>query len=60
VIFADIGRVFDDLKEDTFSDYKTSFGFGIRARSLESFILRAEFAWSSEEINLILKFDPIF
>lgn len=60
VIFADMGRVFDDLKEDTFKDYKTSFGFGIRARSLESFIFRAEIAWSSEEINPILKFDAIF
>jgi outer membrane protein assembly factor BamA len=60
VIFADIGRVFNDLKEDTFKDYKVSYGFGIRARTMESFIFRAEIARSSEETNPILRFDAIF
>ena len=60
VVFVDIGRVFNDLQEDTFSDYKTSYGIGIRARTVEEFIFRAEIARSEEETNLILKFEPMF
>jgi outer membrane protein assembly factor BamA len=60
VIFTDIGRVFGDLKEDTFKDYKVSYGFGIRARTIDGFLFRAEIARSSEETNLMLKFEPIF
>ena len=60
VVFVDIGRVFDDLKKDTFKDYKASYGGGIRARTTEDFVFRAEISRSSEEINLILKFEPVF
>jgi outer membrane protein assembly factor BamA len=60
VVFMDVGRVFNDLQEDTFSDYKTSYGIGIRARTVEEFIFRAEIARSEEETNLILKFEPMF
>ena len=60
VIFTDVGRVFSDFKEDTFKDYKVSYGFGIRARTIDGFLFRAEIARSTEETNLILKFEPIF
>ena len=60
VIFVDIVRVFDDMMEDTFSDYEFSYGFGIRAQTTESFIFRSEIAASSEEVNFILRFEPIF
>jgi outer membrane protein assembly factor BamA len=60
VIFTDVGRVFSDLKEDTFRDYKISYGFGIRARTIDGFLFRAEIARSTEETNLMLKFEPIF
>jgi outer membrane protein assembly factor BamA len=59
-LFIDIGRVFDDLTEDTFRDYQISYGVGIRARTKENLLFRAEIAWSSEETNLIFKFEPIF
>lgn len=59
VIFTDVGRVFNDLKEDTFKDYKVSYGVGIRARTVDGFLFRAGISWS-EEINLVLKFEPIF
>ena len=60
VIFMDIGRVFDDLGTDTFEDYKTSYGFGIRSRRTDGFVFRAEAAWSEEEVNIIFKFEPMF
>ena len=60
VIFTDVGRVFNDLAEDTISDYKKTFGGGIRARTMEDFVFRAEVAWSKEETNLIFKFEPMF
>ena len=60
VLFMDAGRVFDDLMEDTFKDYKISYGGGIRAQTTEDFVFRAEIAKSKEEINLIFKFEPMF
>ena len=60
VFFTDVGRVFNDLKEDTFKDYKVSYGVGIHARTVDGFLFRAGIAWSSEETNLVLKFEPIF
>ena len=60
VIFADIGRVFNDLREEIFKDYKLTYGVGIRARTTSGFLFRAEFAHSDEENKLVLKFKPMF
>jgi len=60
VIFWDVGRVFNDLATDTFKDYKNSFGGGIRARTIDGFLFRAEVSRSDEEINVIFKFEPMF
>ena len=60
VIFADIGRVFDDLTEDTTSDYNITYGVGFRARALESFLLRLEFAHSDEGNRILFGFAPLF
>lgn len=60
VVFADIGRVFPDMFEDTFSDYNAVYGFGIRARSKDGFIGRAEIAFGDEETKIIFQFDPAF
>ena len=60
VLFADIGRVFDDLTEDTLKDYQISYGGGLRARSTTGFLFRAEFAHSDEENKIIFKFAPMF
>lgn len=60
VLFVDIGRVFDDLMEDTFKNYKISYGGGIRARTTTGFLLRAEFAHSDEENKVLFRFEPMF
>ena len=60
VIFWDVGRVFNDLATDTFKGYKNSYGGGIRARTLDGFLFRAEVSHSDEETNIIFKFEPMF
>ena len=60
VVFADFGRVFADLTEDTLNDYNAVYGFGLRARTTDGFMGRAEIAFGDGETRLILQFDPIF
>ena len=60
VLFMGVGRVFNDLAEDTFKDYKISYGGGIRSRTMDNLLFRAEIARSSEETNIIFAFEPIF
>ena len=60
VLFMGLGRVFNDLAKDTFKDYKLSYGGGIRSRTMENLLFRAEIARSSEETNIIFAFEPIF
>ena len=60
VLFLDAGRVFDDLADHTFKDYKLSYGVGIRARTPDSFVLRVEFAHSDEENQIAFAFAPFF
>ena len=60
VLFMDVGRVFNDLAEDTLKDYHIAYGAGIRCRTTENLLFRTEIARSSEETNLIFKFEPIF
>jgi len=60
VVFADLGRVYPDLFKDTASDLRTIYGFGLRARTTDGFLGRAEMAFGEEETRFILQFDPIF
>lgn len=60
VLFVDIGRVFDDLTEDTVKDYKVTYGAGIRARTTSGFLLRLDFAHSDEQNKIMFAFAPMF
>ena len=60
-IFADVGRVFDDIFDEfTLKDMKLCGGAGLRFSTAEEFIFRLEIAKSSEQWSAIFKQKVIF
>jgi hypothetical protein len=61
VLFVDAGRVFRDLEEFEFSDWKSSVGIGLRFNTRRGALLSLQLAFSSELTELlILTGDDLF
>ncbi len=58
--FFDAGKVFSDKRDYDFRNLQTSYGAGFRLKTDAGVILRVDFAHSSEENRLILRFGPSF
>jgi outer membrane protein assembly factor BamA len=60
VPFLDMGRVFDDVGQTSFADWKRAQGMGLRIAWNEATILMADYGFSSEGTGLYLNFNHIF
>jgi hypothetical protein len=60
VPFLDMGRVFDNVPQTSFSDWKRAQGMGFRIAWNEATILMADYGFSSEATGLYLNFNHIF
>jgi hypothetical protein len=60
VPFLDMGRVFDDVPQTSFSNWKRTEGMGFRIAWNEATILMADYGFSSEGSGLYLNFNHIF
>jgi hypothetical protein len=60
VPFMDIGRVFDNVKQTTFADWKRTQGGGIRIAWNEATIIMCDFGVSDEGTGLYVNFNHIF
>jgi len=60
VIFLDQGEVFTNLSDLSIGDFHTGYGFGIRVRTMEGFLARAQVGRSKEGTRFILQFSQIF
>ncbi len=60
VPFLDMGRVFDDPSQTTFSDWKRSQGGGLRIAWNEATVLMIDYGFSDEDDGLYLNFNHIF
>jgi outer membrane protein assembly factor BamA len=60
VPFLDMGRVFDNVGQTSFSDWKRAQGIGLRIAWNEATILMADYGFSSEGSGLYLNFNHIF
>jgi hypothetical protein len=60
VPFLDMGRVFDDVQQTSFADWKRAQGAGFRIAWNEATILMADYGVSSEGSGLYLNFNHIF
>ncbi|MGO8992794.1 MAG: Omp85 family outer membrane protein [Polyangiaceae bacterium] len=58
--FLDMGRVFDNVQQTSFSDWKRAQGMGLRIAWNEATILMADYGFSSENSGLYLNFNHIF
>ena len=60
VFFLDQGEVFTNLSDLSVRDFHTGYGFGIRVRTMEGFLARAQVGRSKEGTRFILQFSQIF
>jgi hypothetical protein len=60
VPFLDMGRVFDDVQQTSFVDWKRAQGAGLRIAWNEATVLMADYGFSSEGSGLYLNFNHIF
>jgi hypothetical protein len=60
VPFLDLGRVWDDISDFGFRDYRWSYGIGGRIAWNQATILRFDFAWSAEASQFFFGFQHIF
>ena len=60
VPFLDMGRVFDNVQQTSFGDWKRAQGLGFRIAWNEATILMADYGFSSEGTGLYLNFNHIF
>jgi len=60
VPFYDTGRVWNEIKEFNFRDYRHSYGLGARLAWNQSTILRADLAFSKESTQFFFGFSHIF
>jgi outer membrane protein assembly factor BamA len=58
--FFDTGRIWNEIKEFNFRDYRYSYGFGLRLAWNQSTILRADWAFSKESAQFFFGFGHIF
>ncbi len=60
VPFLDMGRVFDNVGQTTFADWKRSEGLGLRIAWNEATIIMIDYGRSEEDDGLYLNFNHIF
>lgn len=60
VPFYDTGRVWNEIKEFNFRDYRHSYGIGARVAWNQSTILRGDFGFSNESTQFFFGFSHIF
>ena len=60
VVFLDQGEVFKNLGDISIGGFHRGYGFGIRLRTAESFLARAQLGRSKEGLRFILQFTQIF
>ena len=60
VFFLDQGEVFTNISDLSVGDFHTGYGFGIRVRTMEGFLARAQVGLSKEGARIILQFSQIF
>jgi len=60
VFFLDQGEVFTNLGDLSVGGFHTGYGFGIRVRTMEGFLARAQVGRSKEGTRFILQFSQIF
>jgi hypothetical protein len=60
VPFLDIGRVFDNVGQTTFADWKRTQGGGLRIAWNEATVIMVDYGFSDEDSGLYLNFNHIF
>ena len=60
VLFLDQGEVFTNLRDLSVGGFHAGYGFGIRLRTMEGFLARAQVGFSKEGTRIILQFSQIF
>ena len=59
-IFYDAGKVFASLADRNFDDLESSYGFGIRGKSMRRVVFRMDIGHSNEGTFLFFAFGPSF
>ena len=58
-MFADVGSV-SDLPGNDLGRFRSSFGFGLRLKTLEDVLLRLDVGFSNEATRVLLRASPSF